>query len=45
MTDNDKDTTPRYTVNREKLEEYLKKVDEDVEWLNEFSKKIKESGN
>lgn len=45
MSDNDNEKTPHYTVNHEKLEEYLKKVDEDVEWLNEFSKKIKESGN
>ena len=43
MTDNN-DTHQLYTVNREKLEKYLKKVDKDIEWLKNFSKKIKESG-
>lgn len=43
MTDNN-DTRPRYTVNREKAEEYLKKVDEYIEWFENFSKEIKESG-
>lgn len=42
MTDNDNEKTPRYTVNHEKLEEYLKKLDEDLEWFENFSKKLKE---
>ena len=42
MTDNDKDTTPRYTVNHEKAEEYLKKVDDTIECIEEFTKKLKE---
>lgn len=48
MSDNDNEKIPRYTVNHEKAEEYLKKVDDTIECIEEFTKKlkeIKESGN
>jgi len=44
MADNNNDKSPLYTVNHEKAEEYLQKVDNDIEWLENFSRKVKESG-
>jgi len=41
MADNN-NTRPLYTVNHEKAEEYIKKVDDYIEWFENFAKRLKE---